>query len=207
MHRGYVLVWRKIQDSGLMQMPNTLAVFLHILFSATHQPIKVGSPSGVIDLKRGQYISGRLKLAKDLKQSEQQIRTALARLEQLEIISIKSTSKYSIYTIENYDIYQNVNQQLTNKQPTNNQQVTTKQEHNTQKEHKKTTIPDNFTVSERVISWANEKGYRDLNKHLDNFILVAQSNNYKYTDWDAAFMRAIKDNWAKVTTKELKLAL
>jgi hypothetical protein len=71
----------------------------------------------------------------------------------------------------------------------------------------KTSIPDNFSVSERVIKWANEKGYRDLNKHLDNFILVAQSNNYKYTDWDAAFMRAIKDNWAKVANKEVRLSL
>ena len=71
----------------------------------------------------------------------------------------------------------------------------------------KTSIPSDFTVSERVIKWANEKGYRDLNKHLDNFILVAQSNNYKYTDWDAAFMRAIKDNWAKVVSKEVRLSL
>jgi hypothetical protein len=71
----------------------------------------------------------------------------------------------------------------------------------------KTSIPSDFTVSERVIRWANEKGYRDLNKHLDNFILVAQSNNYKYTDWDAAFMRAIKDNWAKVASKEVRLSL
>ena len=71
----------------------------------------------------------------------------------------------------------------------------------------KTTIPKDFTISERVISWANEKGYRDLQKHLDNFILVAQSNSYKYTDWDAAFMRAIKDNWAKVASKEVRLSL
>jgi len=73
--------------------------------------------------------------------------------------------------------------------------------------NQKTSLPKDFKVSERVISWANEKGYRDLNKHLDNFILVAQSNNYKYTDWDAAFMRAIKDNWAKVTNKEVRLSL
>ena len=73
--------------------------------------------------------------------------------------------------------------------------------------NQKTSLPKDFKVSERVISWANEKGYRDLNKHLDNFILVAQSNNYKYTDWDAAFMRAIKDNWAKVANKEVRLSL
>jgi hypothetical protein len=115
-----------------MQMPNTLAVFLHILFSSTHKDIKVGTTTGVIELKRGQYISGLNRLSKDLKQSVQQIRTSLARLEQLEIISIKSTSKYSIYTIENYDIYQDVNTLATNKQQTDNKQTTTKQEHNTQ---------------------------------------------------------------------------
>ena len=80
MHRGYILVWRKIQDSGLMQMPNTLAVFLHILFSATHKDIKVGTPNGAITLKRGQYISGRKKLAEELEQSEQTIRTSLKNL-------------------------------------------------------------------------------------------------------------------------------
>ena len=135
MHRGYVLVWRKIQDSGLMQMPNTLAVFLHILFSATHKDIKVGTTTGVIELKRGQYISGLNRMSSELKQSVQQIRTSLSRLEQLEIISIKSTSKYSIYTIENYDIYQDVNTLSTNKQQTDNKQTTTKQTHNTHKEH------------------------------------------------------------------------
>jgi hypothetical protein len=182
MHRGYVLVWRKIQDSGLMQMPNTLAVFLHILFSATHQPIKVGTPSGVIELKRGQYISGRQKLAKDLKQSEQQIRTALARLEQLQIISIKSTSKYSIYTIENYDIYQNVNQQLTNKQPTNNQQTTTKQEHNTQKEHNNfdefwSAYPNKAAKAQAVRAWNKHKP--DLQVILDALEWQKETDGWK----------------------------
>ena len=56
MHRGYIKVWRKVQDSGLMQMPNTLALFMHILFSATHKDIKVGTSTGIIDLQSGQYI-------------------------------------------------------------------------------------------------------------------------------------------------------
>jgi hypothetical protein len=74
-------------------------------------------------------------------------------------------------------------------------------------EKRKTSLPKNFTISDRVISWANEKGYRNLEKHFDHFIMLAQSNNYKYTDWDAAFMRAIKDNWAKVPSKEVRLSL
>ena len=74
-------------------------------------------------------------------------------------------------------------------------------------EKNKTSIPKDFKISDRVISWANQKGYRDLEKHLDSFILIAQSRNYKYTDWDAAFMRAIKDNWAKIPNSKLVLSL
>ena len=72
---------------------------------------------------------------------------------------------------------------------------------------KEALIPDNFSVSERVIKWANEKGYRDLDKHLEHFVILAQAKGYKYTDWDAAFMNAIRNNWAKVPSKEVKLAL
>jgi len=131
MNRGYVKVWRKITDSGLMQMPNTFTLFMHILMNAAHKNKKVGTTSGVIDLKVGQYISGRTRLASDLKQSEREIRTSLSRLEQLEIISIKTTNKYSIYTIENYSIYQEGDQQNdqqeTIKRPSNDHQTTTKQ--------------------------------------------------------------------------------
>ncbi|HTG54959.1 MAG TPA: hypothetical protein VL943_01735 [Niabella sp.] len=136
MHKGYVKVWRKIEDSGLMQIPNTLALFMHILFNATHKDRKLGTPVGVIELKRGQFLSGRIELARTLKQSEQQVRTSLKKLELMKILTIQSTNRYSIYTIENYSKYQDEqptdnqqnNQQITNSQPADNQQITTKQE-------------------------------------------------------------------------------
>jgi uncharacterized protein YdaU (DUF1376 family) len=111
----------------------------------------------------------------------------------------KSASESSKKRWNNIKKLQDANAMPTQSERNANQEPITK--------NQKTSLPKDFKVSERVIKWANEKGYRDLNKHLDNFILVAQSNNYKYTDWDAAFMRAIKDNWAKVTTKELRLSL
>ena len=134
MHRGYIKIYRKIADSGLLQTPNTLAVFMHILLNASHKDIKVGTPNGIIELKRGQYISGRIKLARELEQSEQKIRTSLERLESLEILTISSTNKYSIYTIVKYEDYQSYPQEvtsdITNRQPTDNQQITTKQAFN-----------------------------------------------------------------------------
>lgn len=127
MNEGYILIWRKIEDSGLLQSPKTLALFLHLLIKATHKDIKVGTPGGIVELKRGEYISGRKELAQVLKQSEQEIRSGLERLQKLEILTIRATNRYSIYTIEKYNEYQTFNQRATNSQPTSNQQITTKQ--------------------------------------------------------------------------------
>jgi hypothetical protein len=60
-------------------------------------------------------------------------RTCLKNLKKSKKITIKTTNKYSIITIVNWDTYQNdqdianhqTNQQLTNNQPTTNQQLTT----------------------------------------------------------------------------------
>lgn len=71
-------------------------------------------------------------------------------------------------------------------------------ERETEKRQRETIIPDNFSISEKVILWAENNNYTNLQKHFDNFVLSCQAKNYKYTNWDAAFMRAIRDNWAKV---------
>jgi hypothetical protein len=186
MHRGYVLVWRKIQDSGLMQMPNTLAVFLHILFSATHKDIKVGTPHGVVELKRGQYISGRKKLAEELEQTEREIRTSLKRLVELQILTIKTTTRYSIYTIENYSIYQDINlketSEATNKRPTNDQQTTTKQTHNTQNTHNNfdefwDVYPNHSGKAQALKAWNKHKP--DLNVILQALVWQKETDGWK----------------------------
>jgi hypothetical protein len=127
MQRGYIKIWRKIEDSGLYQLPETLALFMFLLTKATHRPRRIGC----LLLERGQYSSGRIELAQSLKQSEQKIRTGLDRLKKLEILTIESTKHGSVYTIVNYNNYQDnedhPTNQLTNKQPTANQQATNEQ--------------------------------------------------------------------------------
>jgi len=63
---------------------------------------------------------------------------------------------------------------------------------------KESTIPSNFSISDKVILWAEKNNHTNLQKHFDNFVLSCQARNYKYTNWDAAFMKAIRDNWAGV---------
>jgi hypothetical protein len=66
------------------------------------------------------------------------------------------------------------------------------------KTKRETTIPKDFSISEKVILWAEKNNHTNLQKHFDNFVLSCQARNYKYTNWDAAFMKAIRDNWAGV---------
>jgi hypothetical protein len=62
----------------------------------------------------------------------------------------------------------------------------------------KSTIPADFGISDRVRQWAREKGFGNLDQHLDSFKRKAAAKGYEYVDWDAAFMEAIREDWAKL---------
>lgn len=59
-------------------------------------------------------------------------------------------------------------------------------------------LPEGFEISERVRQWAEEQGHANLQAHFDAFVLKARAKGYRYADWDAALMNAIRGNWAGV---------
>lgn len=63
-----------------------------------------------------------------------------------------------------------------------------------------TPLPDNFKLSDRVLSWGAAKGYSTeaLTQHYENFILQATAKGYTYANWDSALIKAISSDWAKV---------
>jgi biotin operon repressor len=164
MQRGYIKIWRKMEDSGLLQMHSTFALFMHMLMKAAYKPVRIG----MVDLKRGQLVSGRFKLAEAIGISDRQIRTCIDKLHKLQIVTSESTSHYTIYTIVNYDEYQDSDtssdqpndQQPTSWRPTTDQQPTTIQEANTLsiKEVKKETKP---SAAFALPDWIN-KNHWDL---------------------------------------------
>lgn len=70
---------------------------------------------------------------------------------------------------------------------------------------RRTTLPDNFGISDRVRRWAVEKGHRNLDTHLEYFTLYVRRTGKEYVDWDAALQTAIRDNWAKIPAKKVSL--
>jgi hypothetical protein len=125
---SFIKIHRKLINWEWYQDSNMVHLFIHLLVMATY---KNTSYRG-IELKRGQLLTGRLKLHEQTKISEQTIRTCLNRLKSTNELTIKSTKHYCIITICKYDSYQIIkkptnqqinhltNQQLTNNQPTTN---------------------------------------------------------------------------------------
>lgn len=137
MNRGYVKLWRKTLDNGIMRNHQLLAFWVWCLMRATHKPVKVMVGYQVIDLEPGQLIFGRDKAASMLNLSPRTVRTCLETLKNAQQLTIQTTNKYSIISIINWHVYQgneNANdqqddhlsvQRATNKRPTNDQQTTT----------------------------------------------------------------------------------
>jgi len=59
-------------------------------------------------------------------------------------------------------------------------------------------LPHGFTVSERVKTWAAERGFGQLEAHLEHFVGYARATGRRYVDWDEALMNAIRADWAKL---------
>jgi len=124
-NQGWISLHRKLIDWEWYQNSNVKCLFLHLLLTAN---FKEKQWKG-ITIKRGQVLVGRGELSKILGLSEQQVRTAKNKLKSTNEITSQPTNRYSIITVLNYDLYQDnnqqLNQQITNKQPTDNQQITT----------------------------------------------------------------------------------
>jgi DNA replication protein DnaD len=115
LHRKF-LKWEWYSDSEMVHL------FLHLLLKANHAPKKWKG----ITIEKGQVLTGRKVLSREINMSEDKIRTRLKRLVDTQEITIKTTSKYSIITICNYCQYQTTEkenpqvnpQQIPNGSPT-----------------------------------------------------------------------------------------
>lgn len=107
MHRGYVKLWRKITEWEWFDDANTFRLFIYLLLHANHTPKKWRG----IDIDRGEFLTSRDKLAKALKISVKNVLTSERRLKETNELANKTTNKYSLYRLLNYDFYNPLDKQ------------------------------------------------------------------------------------------------
>ena len=126
---GWIKLHRSLLDWEWYDDINVSRLFLHLMLKANHKDRKY---KGTL-IKRGQLLTGRELLSNETGLSQQQIRTCLTKLKSTSDITIESTSKGTLLTVDNYDVYQGADSEstskttsnLTNEQPAINQQSTT----------------------------------------------------------------------------------
>lgn len=101
---GWVTLHRKFLQWEWFDKPEMVQLFIWMLLNACYADKKWQG----IELKRGQLVTTATKLREALKFTEQRTRTCLERLKSTGEITTKSTNRFTIVTICNYDKYQDV---------------------------------------------------------------------------------------------------
>lgn len=171
MDTGYIKIARKIFEWEWWGDPVTLEVFIWCILRANW---KDGKFKGQI-IPRGSFVTSREKGAAECRLSQQTWRTAIKRLISTNELTTKSTNKYTLITVVNYEVYQseaaeltsNLTSNLTNNQPATN--------HNRRKkEIKNKEIDISSSEIEEIISYLNQKTGKNFRattgstkKHID----------------------------------------
>lgn len=110
MNRGYIRIWRKIEDSAVFQSEGLLKVFIWCLIRANHKggwvSVRTGKGVTEVRIEPGQFIFGRKSAANRLKMNPETVRKRIHKLEKLGICTTQSTTHYTIITIVEWHTYQ-----------------------------------------------------------------------------------------------------
>ncbi|CAA3723846.1 dnaD domain protein [Staphylococcus aureus] len=189
---GWISIDRSIQNHWLFKEKRTFSKFeawIYLLMEANHSKAKVPIGNQIVTVERGQRLTSILTLSDLFNWSRFKVKTFLDLLESDGMLEVKTTSKYTLITIVNYDFYQSEqgrNQDQNDIKPTSKQHQsninpTSKQhqtntnnndnkdnnEKNVNNEKKKTTAFDFF--QDNGFGFITSYNLDDLNYYLDSF--------------------------------------
>lgn len=189
---GWISIDRSIQNHWLFKEKRTFSKFeawIYLLMEANHSEAKVPIGNQIVNVERGQRLTSILTLSDLFNWSRFKVKTFLDLLESDGMLEVKTTSKYTLITIVNYDFYQSEqgrNQHQNDIKPTSKQHQsninpTSKQhqtntnnndnkdnnEKNVNNEKKKVTAFDFF--QDNGFGFITPYNLDDLNYYLDSF--------------------------------------
>lgn len=193
---GWIKLHRSLLDWEWYDDINTKVLFLHLMLKANHKDKKY---KGTL-VKRGTMLTGLQLLSDETGLSIQNIRTSLTRLKSTNEITSVSSSQGTVIQIVNYDLYQEVTNELTDSQQTTNKQVTTNKNDKKEKNVNLTKDESNF------IQWFNNQLFIHTKK-LGKFKTMSDTDrkNLKKLrsaydegrDWENAFKNMVNNEWVK----------
>lgn len=121
MSTGWIKIHRQLLDWEWYSDVNTTRVFLHLLLVANHKDNKW---RGII-IKRGQKLTSISSLANETSLSIKNIRTSIKRLKSTNEVASYSNAQYTVFTMINYDLYQDEANEVASQGQAKGKQVAT----------------------------------------------------------------------------------
>ena len=196
----YIKIHRSILDWEWYRNEHVKTLFLHMLIKANW---KDGYYQGEI-IQRGSFVSSYKRLADDTDLTIDEVRTALKNLKKTGDVTNKSHSKYTVFTIKNYDLYQDIPNQIPSSShsipklfPTIEEGKKERSKEINKKESSRFAPP----TIEEVKSYCSE---RNNKINADQFVDFYSSKNWmvgknKMKDWKAAIR-----TWERREQKDTK---
>ena len=130
---GWIKLHRSLLKSAVFDDPQLLKLWLWCLLKATHTPRETVIEKQLVKLEPGQFTTGRFKLEEEFNRGIPKKKRVsaitlwrwLKKLEEWQMLNIKTHSKFSIVTVSNWSEYQQDEQQMNNRRTTDEQQVNT----------------------------------------------------------------------------------
>ncbi|HDF9745696.1 TPA: DnaD domain-containing protein, partial [Staphylococcus aureus] len=230
---GWISIDRSIQNHWLFKEKRTFSKFeawIYLLMEANHSKAKVPIGNQIVTVERGQRLTSILTLSDLFNWSRFKVKTFLDLLESDGMLEVKTTSKYTLITIVNYDFYQSEqgrNQHQNDIKPTSKQHQSninpTSKQHQTNTNNndnkdnneknvnneKKTTAFDFF--QDNGFGFITSYNLDDLNYYLDSFendsdeivtasLKIAKDRN-KVT-W--GYAKSILNTWLNANLKSIE---
>lgn len=144
---GYIKLLRKFLEWEWYSDNNTKILFIHMLLRTNW---KDGNFRGTT-VSRGSFVSSLQKLAEETNLSVREIRTAINHLKTTGEVTSKAYPKFTVFTVNNYDLYQSDDMQI-DKQETNNRQANDKQATTIEEGKKEKREEGNINTSNEVLA-------------------------------------------------------
>lgn len=211
MDNTFIKLSRKIQSWRWYQDANTMRVFIHILLNANVYDHDFEN----ITVKRGQWVTSQKRIAEQLNLSIKNVRTALDHLKSTNEVAIKTTSKYSIITVKNYNQYQKVaHDSAVNRQSVGTQSAVNRQQYKKGKEYIKNGKKErggtlsahgpfkNVFLSDAEVDELERKYPSDYKGKIDRLSKYLETSGKKYNNHFAVLSDWLEKDVSKKTNQK-----
>lgn len=189
--QGYIKLHRQLLEWEWYSNINVKTLFIHCLLKANHIDKKW---LGVL-IKKGSFITSYENLSIETGLSIHQIRTALDKLKMTGEVASKSTSQYSIITINNWDRFQ-IDDKQNDRQTANEWQTNGKRMATTKNDKNDNNNKNKKPTKNEILDYAHNQ----LGKHInaDYFIAYYDASDWKdksglSINWKQALINWIKN--------------